>query len=335
MQKKSLKRKTYRLLLYFLFINIYYSPAAICDSFSNHLLEKEQPTKVVPWFTGPLLAPSANTIPPGHVNVEPYVYFMAFTASYDNHWKKVSQPNVYSLLSQTFIQIGINSFMDFQIVPQMSYQFTQGVRSTQIGDLPLSVDFQIAHDLPNHWRPSAKFTLKMSCPFGKYQHLNPSKLGTDGVGSGSWDPEMDLNFSKLLSLSNNRFLSMRLAFSYIIPNATSIKGLSVYGGSLDTKGTVYPGNTFSCDMAVEYTLTQNWTLATDLYYTHTNKIRFSGHPGILSVVEKPSSEQISLAPAIEYNWNINVGIITGAWITLTGRNSSYFRSSVTALNIYF
>lgn len=335
MSKIYFIRRAYRLLLCLLSINFYSPSSAICDSIFNHLLYTEQPAKVVPWFTGPLLAPTANTIPPGHVNFEPYIYFMAFTASYDNHWKKVSQPNLYSLLSQTFIQVGLNSFMDFQIAPQLFYQFTEGVRSTQIGDLPISVDFQLAHDLPNHWRPSIKFTLKASCPFGKYQNLNPDKLGVDGVGSGSWNPGMALNFSKLLSLSNNRFLSLRLALSYIVPNPTSVRGLNVYGGALNTKGTVYPGNTFSCDVSMEYTLTQNWTVATDLYYIHANKIRFSGNPGILSVVGKPSSDQISLAPAIEYNWNINVGIITGAWVTLGGRNTSCFRGSVTAINIYF
>ncbi len=193
-----LTKKTHPLLLGFLFLNICYSTDTFCDSFSSHLLHTEQPTKVIPWFTGPLLAPSGNTIPPKHVNVEPYIYFMAFTASYDDQWHKVSKPNVYTLLSQTFVQIGINSFMDCQIVPELFYQFTQGVRSTQIGDLPLSIDFQLFRDIPNDWRPSAKFTLKASCPFGKYQNLNPNKLGTDGVGSGSWNPGLALDFSKLL-----------------------------------------------------------------------------------------------------------------------------------------
>lgn len=324
-----------RLFLSLFILNIYYHSTALCNSIFNHLLYVEQPTKVVPWFTGPLLAPSANTIPAKHVNVEPYIFFMASTASYDGHWNKISHPNVYSLISQTFIQVGLNSFMDFQLAPQLVYGFTQGVRSTQAGDFPIFVDFQLSHDLPGHLQPSAKLTLKASCPFGKYQNLNPQKLGVDGVGSGSWNPGVALDFSKLLSLPNDRFLSLRLALNYTIPGAVSVKGLNVYGGALDTKGTAYPGNTFSCDMAMEYTLTQNWTLATDILYIYSNKTKFSGNSGTLSTVGGPSSEQISLAPAIEYNWNINVGIITGAWFTLTGRNSSCFRGSVTALNVYF
>ncbi|MES2200494.1 MAG: hypothetical protein V4489_10075 [Chlamydiota bacterium] len=335
MAAKFLTRKNRPIFLGFLLLNIYYEKNAHCDSFTNHLLYTEQPTKVVPWFTGPLLAPSANTIPPKHVNVEPYIYFTAFTASYNDQWKKVSHPNLYSFLSQTFIQVGINSFMNFQIVPQLLYQFTEGVRSTQAGDLPLSVDFQLAHDLPNQWHPSVKFTLKTSCPFGKYQNLDPDKLGTDGVGTGSWNPGVGLDFSKLISLPSNRFLALRLALSCTFFNSVAVKGLNVYGGALDTKGTAYPGASFSCDVAMEYTLSQNWTLAADLFYSHTNKIKFSGNPGTLATVGKPSSEQISLAPAIEYNWNINVGIITGVWFTVAGRNSSCFTASVTALNIYF
>ena len=90
---------------------------------------------------------------------------------------------------------------------------------------------------------------------------------------------------------------------------------------------------FSCDIAMEYTLTRNWAFAADLFYVYSNKTKFSGTT--LAPIGRPSSEQLSFAPAIEYNWNINVGIITGAWVTLTGRNSSCFRGSVTAVNVYF
>jgi hypothetical protein len=42
----------------------------------------------------------------------------------------------------------------------------------------------------------------------------------------------------------------------------------------------------------------------------------------------PSSEQISFAPAIEYNFNSNIAIEIGAWVTALGRNSPIFNSAI-------
>ena len=115
------EKKMLRLFLY-PFIFFVYPSSCFCVSVFNHLLYEED-EKVVPWFTGPLLAVSANTIPPKHINIEPYVFFTAFTASYDSNWHKVSHPNFYSLVAQNFIQVGINSFMSCQVAPQLLYQF--------------------------------------------------------------------------------------------------------------------------------------------------------------------------------------------------------------------
>lgn len=330
-----LRKKNSKLFLCALLANIYYSPLGICDFIPDYFSYIPHPKEAAPWFTGPLLAPSANIIPPHHINIEPYIYFKNSTASYDAHWNKISHPNVYSIISQTFIQVGVNSFMDFQVVPQLFYTFTQGASSAQVGDLLLYVDFQLSRDRPNHWIPSTKLSLTTSCPSGKYQKLKANKLGVDGTGSGSWNPTVALDFSELFVFSKDRFLNLRWALNYTIPNPVSIKGFNIYGGASDTKGTAYPGNAFSFDIAIEYTLSQNWTFATDLYYVHKDKRKFSGNPGTLAIIEKPSSEQISLAPAIEYSWSPNLGLITGAWFTLAGRNSDCFWSSVTAVNIYF
>jgi hypothetical protein len=48
----------------------------------------------------------------------------------------------------------------------------------------------------------------------------------------------------------------------------------------------------------------------------------------------PSSSQYSLAPAIEYNWSQNIGLIGGVWFTVAGQNISQFNSIVIALNYY-
>lgn len=304
-------------------------------STQSHVLLEEDPNLQVPWFTGPLLTPSASVIPFGHVNFQPYIYFIPFTATYNERWHKVAQPNFYSMLSQNFVMIGIAPRIEFRFIPQLFYQFTQGVRSTEIGDLPIALGFQLLNDSPYNWTPAIKLSVKNICPTGRYQKLNPKKLGTDGAGAGSWTPSISLGVSKLFFLSNGKFFSLRGYAEYATPCRTSVKGVNVYGGTFDTDGKVYPGNTLICEMGMELSITRNWVFAADINYTHKNKTKFFGNAGTFGIVGRPSSEQVSFAPAIEYNWNINVGIITGAWISLAGRNSSCFRSAVTAINCYF
>jgi hypothetical protein len=49
----------------------------------------------------------------------------------------------------------------------------------------------------------------------------------------------------------------------------------------------------------------------------------------------PSRGATSLAPAIEYNFNGNVGIIVGAIVTLSGRNTDASVIPVAAVNIVY
>lgn len=311
------------------------SSVAFSSAVVNHLIDiPPNSDRKAPWFTGPLLCSSAHTIPPGHVNVEPYIFFMTNTGNYDQKGNIRPTPHAYTLLSENPIQVGVTKWMDFQVNPQLFYRFTQGVRSTQVGDLPLAVGFQIFNITERTLTPAMKLSLKAVLPFGKFEHLNPKKLGTDGAGTGSFLPAIGVTFSRLFPLPEPHYLGTRLNLNYTIPNSVHVKGLNVYGGAPDTNGRVYPGNVFTGDFGAEFSLTQNWVLAMDLLYVYSNKTRFSGNPGTLGVMKSPFYEQLSIAPALEYNWNINVGVIAGAWFTLTGKNASRFANSVIALNLY-
>jgi hypothetical protein len=90
---------------------------------------------------------------------------------------------------------------------------------------------------------------------------------------------------------------------------------------------------FTTIFSLEYTFNEHWAIALDSIYTHTNKIRFSGKKGKgfkgePATVGSPSSEQISFAPAMEYNFSDSFGIIAGAWFSAFGRNSAEFRGAV-------
>ncbi|MBI2742457.1 MAG: hypothetical protein HYX48_00875 [Chlamydiales bacterium] len=297
------------------------------------------PEKVAPWFTGPLISTSGYTTPAGHVNVEPYLYYTVYPGRYDNHWKARSLPNFYSTTLQVQIAVGVAKNISFQIYPQAFHNETEGRHDTNVGDLPIALNFQLYRPPEGSLWPSAKLALRASVPFGKYQHLNPHLKKTDANGAGSWFPGVGLTFAKIWNTSGIHFLESRLSLNYLIGTAVHVKGINTYGGARNTRGFVYPGNIFTADYSVQYNFTQRWAFACDLFYAHTNKNRFSGRVGsshgVPAQMRAPSNEQWSLAPAIEYNWSQNLGIIVGPWFSFAGRNSAEFISGVAALNAFF
>lgn len=300
-------------------------------------LSKTPPLEL-PWFTGPLLAPSGHVIPVGHYNIEPYLFANVATGVYDSHWKGHNTTNFYNINTEVPVQIGIFDRCDVTFTPQFSWNHTDGASHWVYNDMPFGLDYQIFYDTADKWPPAVKLALKANAPLGKYQKLNPNDEGTDIGGSGSWLPGVGLDFSRLFHFTGVHFLAARLALTYIFPTAVHVKGFNAYGGGDGTHGKVYPGQIFSADLGLEYTLARRWALALDVLYVHANHTRFSGQKGttdgVPNSVGGPSSEQLSLAPAIEYNWNGNYGIIAGVWFSVAGRNTAEFINGVIAFNIY-
>lgn len=292
-----------------------------------------QPTQAPsPWLTGPLLTPSGHVVPKGHWNIEPYFYATVNTGVYDKHWHSQSLPNFYSLLGQFPFQYGIAKDWDFQFIPQVLWNHTKGASSWALGDLPILFDYQLLMDSPKKGWPAMRLALSLNLPIGKYDKLNPHKLGTDAGGSGSIDPNIAVVFSRLFHYTGTHFLSSRLYLGYAPTIPVHVKGLSVYGGGKGTGGRVFTGNSVKALLGLEYTLAQKWALAFDAQYVHAERTRFSGHTKY--PVGPPKSDQFSIAPGIEYNWSPYVGIIAGAWFSVAGHNALDFVSGIVAVNIY-
>ncbi len=309
------------------------------QGFSDYIMHQETPQMKreglpahLPWFTGPLLAPSGHVVPAGHWNIEPYLFATTTYGHYGPHWHTTSIPKFFSANVQIPIQYGVVSPIDVQIVPGFSWNHTDGASKWVINDLPLVIDIQLLADKPGKWWPAIKLTVSANAPIGKYQKLDPNKLSTDIGGAGTWNEKIALVFSRLFHISRAIYYAPRLSFGYTIPNPVHVKNLNAYGGAKGTHGKVYPGNTFVTILGMELSLNPNWALACDFQYQHRNKTRFSGKA--TASMGGPSNEQFSLAPAFEYNWNANIGIIAGAWFSFAGRNSAEFASGVVAVNIY-
>ncbi len=285
-----------------------------------------------PWFTGPLLAPAGRTIPPGHINFEPYSFYTEY----------VSPPSFRNSETSPILTAGVTSFLDVFAFAPYDYSW---IKSRQkhgdgIGDLNVGLGLQVLRQKEGNWLPDLRISLLEVIPTGRFDLLNPRKDGTDQTGAGSYQTVVSFNFQKLYTFENEHYVRSRLCIASGIGSPVFVEGLNTYGGNLFTEGTVHPGTNYSIDLASEYTLTQHWVLVMEGLYVHNNATTFRGNPGILpdgkiGSVGGLHSDMGSLAPAIEYNFTSNFGIISGVWFSVTGPRAAKFIATTIAVNYYF
>jgi hypothetical protein len=213
------------------------------------------------------------------------------------------------------------------------YNRTSGQQYFNSGDLTVGLDFQLmAADFTPYF-PGIKLAVREVFPTGNFQYFHPRKLSTDQTGTGTFATQFDLVFYKVFHLWELHWLSTTFSAQYTVNTPVNVHGFNTYGGGFGTNGKALPGNSFQGIVSFELTLSRNWVLALDSVYTQTNVTEFFGIPGIFfggtfADVGKPSSEQLSFAPAIEYNFSGHFGVIAGCWLSVLGRNSAEFRSGV-------
>ncbi len=288
----------------------------------------------VPWLTGPLLAPKGAAVPYGDFVVKSYLYAITNTGSYNQDRQVVSaDENFYSLKAQFLSFFGLTPWCDLNIIPEVVYNITSTEQDGYPGDLTVGLDFQLMEPDLTPYFPGIKLAVREVFPTGRFEYLRPRKLSTDLTGWGTFATQFDLIFYKVFSLYSRHFLSMTLSAEYTVNTPVDVHGFNAYGGGFGAKGKALPGNRFQGVASFEITLNRNWVFALDTLYTYTNGTPFFGNPGInfdgeFASVGKPSSENLSFAPAIEYNFSKHLGIIGGCWFSAFGRNSAQFRSGV-------
>lgn len=286
-----------------------------------------------PWFTSPLLIPYRYVADYGNTYLQTFLFENIIYGKYDSHWHSHGEPNFYNANVELFYRYGFAPRFDYLVFPQVSWNYTQGVSRWTLNDTFLAFDYMLLIEDPCTWRPSIKVTANAALPTGKYQHLNPKKKKTDLGGMGNWAPGPATVISKQLQFGKHFFFPM-LSVRYDFGIPVHVKGANAYGGGHGTKGTILPGNSLQMIFSYEFTIMHCWVLSTDCVYLHNDRSRFRGRTGGHKV-GLPSSEQLSIAPAIEYNWSGLGGVIGGFWFTVAGRNAEAFASAAIAVYVGF
>ncbi|MCH9612404.1 MAG: hypothetical protein S4CHLAM102_08940 [Chlamydiia bacterium] len=293
----------------------------------------------IPWYTGPLIAGSASTVPKGRWNIQGYLYLTDAYSRFTGNRRVVNQTDIYTVNPLVLFQYGLTEWMDITVTPQAIFNWQGNASASEFGDLPVTLGFQLLKETP--YVPSLRFTVGETFPTGKYDNLSPNKGGIDSSGGGVYKTVFGLNISKIFWNVPVHPYRFRLSTNYAFAdNKASVDNFHAYGGGVGTNGDVSVGGQVNVDLGFEISLTQVWVFAADLAYFYQSHSSFTGTPGVISTGAvasngAPSSDQLSLAPAIEYNFDENGGLIVGIWFPLTGRNSSNFISLVSSLTYLF
>ena len=294
------------------------------------------------WWTGPLLAASASTLPRGHFLVEPYLYDVITYGAYDQQGRRAGTPHANDFGSQSYLLYGLVDRVSVGLIPRFGYQDpSQGSASTGIGvgDLSVQAQYRLTQFQVGHWLPTSSLVVAETLPTGRYDRLD-SHPG-DGFGMGAYTTTVSLYTQDYLWLGNGRILRTRLDVSYGISDRVTVEGVSVYGTTAGFQGHASPGNSFTADWSLEYSVTSNWVLALDVVYTQSATTGLAGSysngDGVLASeiqLSSGASHSLGFAPAIEYNWTPRIGIIAGVRSISFGRNTSISVTPVAALNMY-
>jgi hypothetical protein len=292
-----------------------------------------------PWYTGPIITGGSSNAAPGSGNIQPYLYVNDNYAHFDKerHSHHLDS-DLINLNPYVSLQFGMTKSTDITVAVQANANWQHHHSGAGFGDTGATIGFQIFSQTVHV--PGFRFTIKETFPTGQYKHLNHDGYGLSATGGGSYQTQFGLALSKILFWSYLHPVNVRWSFSYNIPTPVKVSGFNAYGGGYGTHATVHPGNTFNADMGLEVSLTQRWVLAGDIAYTAINETTYSGHPGWTAGGEAASigggySDNLSLAPAVEYNWNENLGVLGGVWFSIYGRNSNNFVSGIISVTWTF
>ncbi len=272
------------------------------------------------WWTGPLVAYSAHSLPQGHILIEPYLY-------------DVTSKHTDSFHSFTYFLVGATDRLTVGVAPDIAYNSVRGGADSSgvhLGDTTLRAQYMITAMDPTNGIPDLALAVLQNLPTGKYDRLD--RAG-DGFGGGSYATTVALYSQMAWWMPSGRLLRTRLNLSETFSPRVPVSDASVYGTDPGFLGHAQPGNQFSTDAAFEYSLTRNWVLALDLLYNHGNATVARGLQGTNALhLNFGSSDGYGFAPAVEYNFTSNLGVLVGVRVFPDSHGTTSTVTPAVALN---
>jgi len=290
------------------------------------------------WWTGPMLAPSANTLPQGHFLLEPYVYDVITDGFYNSSGKRVSVPHGHEFGSLTYMNYGLFSKLTVGLIPTFDYiepSNSPGSAGIGVGDLTVQAQYRLHLFHEGSWIPTTSIAVQQTLPTGRYDQLGDRP--SNGIGAGALTTAPSLYTQTFFWMPTRRILRMRFNVVPAFSRPVNVRDVSVYGTAQGFRGRAKPGASVFVDLSGEYSLTRHWVLALDATYRHQGNTSVAGYnalnsTGLLIQLNSGASDAFGLAPAIEYNWQRSIGVLLGVRLIPIARNTSATITPALAIN---
>ena len=258
-----------------------------------------------------MLSNSAATLPRGHALIESYAFdqIQGGTSSYG---------------SLTYLLYGVTDTLTVGAKPMFGVGSGQGGRLRGgIGDITLSAQYRLTSPKAPPGKPTVAVSLQYSLPTGRYDRLD-TQTGL-GLGSGAHATTLSLYAQQYFWLPNGHIFRARLNIASSWSDKARIDGASVYGTPAGFTGRASPGSRFDVGVSGEYSVTRNWVLALDLVASRTAGTKVIGMAAAVggpsaARFDLPRSQSWGIAPAVEYSWRPNLGVLLAARVIPRGRN---------------
>ncbi len=293
-------------------------------------------------FTGPLLTSNPQNLPAGVWLVEPYLIHNSSSDAYNDQWDRYAKDEgTGQWLTIVPLFYGVTDRLQLQLTAGVARTDAGGSHTDGLGITDTTVSAQYMILAPNKDKTTPAVSVKYShqFPTGAYDRLGSNPL--NGTGNGASTDTFSLLAQQYVWFANGRPLRIRAAISYSLPpRQVDINGISVYGTPQDFHGRARLGSAFGVSTGAEYSFNSAWVAAFDVAYNRVYASQVSGVQMVGATLvpmtsRSPTSQVVSLAPAVEYNFNDRVGLIGGVEFSATGRNSDAFITPQIALNVVF
>jgi hypothetical protein len=270
------------------------------------------------WWTGPMLANSARTLPQGHKLIESYLF--------DD-----IQGNSSAYRSFNYLLYGVTDRFTLGLIPVGGVNRAKGTRAAAgLNDITLQLQYGLTQFDGTDGVPDISLALRQTFPNGKYDRLTSP---IQGFGGGAYATGAALFVQNYFWLPNGRLLRARFDLYETVSGRAPVRDTSVYGTGLGFLGHADPGAVFVADVSLEYSLSRSWVMALEAVYNHGDDTRIHGTQGGQAVAyHLGSSDGFGLAPAVEFSWAPNLGVLLGTRILMAGRNTPFSVTPAIAIN---
>lgn len=292
------------------------------------------------WYTGSLVSPSGAMTQKGILAIEPYVTYNQPVGYIDSNGNiGPLHPRTKNITNFTMIKYSITDNVSVQTLPTFSYRWgghgNQTSSGVKFSDLPVDVMWRYLDANPDRFIPALSAFVGMAFPTGDYQRIDRTQ---DGVGSGTYTLRLALTEQSTYTLPGNHALRLRMWATLRKPlNKAQLHGMSSYGTEPGFRGNARAGLFGSAGFSLEYGINQKWVLAMDIARDWSNGSRVRGvmkDGSIIDNMGSPSGDWLA-APAVEFSWSPNFGVICGSSVYFAGHNTSLVVSPQCALNTVF